>query len=981
MAKLKFKNPKTGLWEEAGGSLQNLKDGEKTSLYMDNTNEVTTPAGGTTLNPNPTPSTTSPTATGTGSFAIGSGTKATGDVSVAEGILNEASGKASHAEGAGTKAGGNTSHAEGFYTEAAGDYSYAGNYGTVAQGKKSHAEGGQTKAIGDCTHAEGDSTTAQGTGSHAEGAYTFANGKYSHAEGCGNNFEGADQKLIAGGTGAHAEGFITKAMGDYSHAEGYGTVAAGTASHAGGFVNKTSAPYSAVIGKYGEILGADDTRLFVVGNGTSETNRSNAFEVYADGTGYLNKKKILVEGDAGGGGDVTAAGNNTFTGTNTFKNESSFEGKVNIDDGITLAPKNVDTENTLSISVDENEGRIAAIRTLTTGGTVPKDISFVGSTLKDIGVPVANTDAANKKYVDDEVDKVPSTIMFDYDYSTQSLTATINGVNADSTAIQSLLTNGKAVISCRVKKYDSQGETVTSANIVSANYFDYLIDKGQESLFVDFDDFTINVKSFQYEEKTPEAKLNIENGTGAGSLNMKNTASVTESNDGGEEYTPQTSTTSPKSTGTGAFATGSGTHAEGDVSTAEGILTHAGYTRTDGTRSIGAHAEGEGTYAKSSASHAEGYHTQALASNSHTEGFFTTVNSAGWSGHAEGRENVVNSRAGHAEGYKNTIEVNAEDSHVEGQYNTLSGVAAHAEGQNNTVSGIAAHVEGSKSSATGNYSHAEGQSSQAQGLTSHAEGNSTKATANYTHAEGDRTEASGSAGHAEGVLTFGKYRSHAEGEGTTAGAIVGDVVDGVTVTASNISNYRAAHAEGLRSKALAVGSHAEGRDTIANGQFAHAEGAGSQASGTASHAGGTSTIAQWDNSTVVGKYNKTTNLSNASSEPLFIVGNGTSASARKNALEVFTDGTAYVDGKKILVDGDAGGGSATIGNVTATATSIDSSKPATATATTSGNDISFAFGIPKGDPGNDYVLTDADKSEIAALVLAQIPNGDEVAYG
>lgn len=35
----------------------------------------------------------------------------------------------------------------------------------------------------------------------------------------------------------------------------------------------------------------------------------------------------------------------------------------------------------------------------------------------------------------------------------------------------------------------------------------------------------------------------------------------------------------------------------------------------------------------------------------------------------------------------------------------------------------------------------------------------------------------------------------------------------------------------------------------------------------------------------------------------------------------------------------------------------------------------------KGDPGSDYVLTDADKSEIAALVLAQIPDGDEAAYG
>ena len=34
-----------------------------------------------------------------------------------------------------------------------------------------------------------------------------------------------------------------------------------------------------------------------------------------------------------------------------------------------------------------------------------------------------------------------------------------------------------------------------------------------------------------------------------------------------------------------------------------------------------------------------------------------------------------------------------------------------------------------------------------------------------------------------------------------------------------------------------------------------------------------------------------------------------------------------------------------------------------------------------GAPGADYVLTSADKSEIAAMVLAEIPNGDEVTYG
>lgn len=386
MAKLKFKNPKTGLWEEVSGSLQNLKDGEKTSLYMDNTNEVTTPAGGTTLNPNPTPSTTSPTATGTGSFAIGSGTKATGDVSVAEGILNEASGKASHAEGAGTKAGGNTSHAEGFYTEAAGDYSYAGNYGTVAQGKKSHAEGGQTKAIGDCTHAEGLSTTAKAKAAHAEGSGSIAAGEGSHAEGAisqngtpttasgkGAHAEGIG--TTASGDDSHSEGGVTTASGLHSHAEGYGTVAAGTASHAGGFVNKTSAPYSAVIGKYGEILGADDTRLFVVGNGTSETNRSNAFEVYADGTGYLNKKKILVEGDAGGGGDVTTAGDNYFTGAN------SFSEIVDLDGGITVGTTGIECNGPISL----------------------KAIQATARYIDGLVTPTSDDHAANKKYVDDKV--------------------------------------------------------------------------------------------------------------------------------------------------------------------------------------------------------------------------------------------------------------------------------------------------------------------------------------------------------------------------------------------------------------------------------------------------------------------------------------------------------------------------------------------------------------------------------------------------
>lgn len=368
MAKLKFKNPKTGLWEEVSGSLQNLKDGEKASLYMDNTNEVTTPAGGTTLHPELTPSTTSPTATGTGSFAIGSGTKATGDVSVAEGILNEASGKASHAEGAGTKAGGNTSHTEGFYTETVGDYSHAENYGTVAQGKKSHAEGGQTKAIGEASHAEGIGTTASGYNSHSEGG-------------------------------------ITTASGTHSHAEGYGTIADGLASHAGGYVNETHADFSTVIGKYGEVIPKNDNRLFVIGNGTSETNRSNAFEVYADGKGYLNKKRILVEGDAGGGGDVTTAGNNVFTGTNEFWEPTTFISEITIG-----SPDNIHfTPDSALI-----------------GGQA----TFTGPVYVE-WTPDSDTSAVNKKYVDD--------------HAIKNVTATATSIDSSKPATATATTSGNDI--------------------------------------------------------------------------------------------------------------------------------------------------------------------------------------------------------------------------------------------------------------------------------------------------------------------------------------------------------------------------------------------------------------------------------------------------------------------------------------------------------------------------------------------------------
>ena len=110
-----------------------------------------------------------------------------------------------------------------------------------------------------------------GNGATAEGYGNTVSGDYSHAEGSGNT---------ASSYHAHAEGSTNTASAPQAHAEGYGTTASGAHSHAGG--NGTVAGYAdqTAIGKFND---NKSTTLFEVGNGADSSNKSNAFEVYANG--------------------------------------------------------------------------------------------------------------------------------------------------------------------------------------------------------------------------------------------------------------------------------------------------------------------------------------------------------------------------------------------------------------------------------------------------------------------------------------------------------------------------------------------------------------------------------------------------------------------------------------------------------------------------------------------------------------------------
>lgn len=145
-----------------------------------------------------------------------------------------------------------------------------------AVGYRSHAEGALTKAIEAFSHAEGHNTTASGQQSHAEGYGSTASGVQSHAEGCSST---------ASGDKSHAEGWSTTASGEQSHAEGNLSIASAAQAHAEGMYTLAYYDNQHVEGKYNI---PDSAFAHIIGNGTDQSHRSNAFAVDWEGKIYTH---------------------------------------------------------------------------------------------------------------------------------------------------------------------------------------------------------------------------------------------------------------------------------------------------------------------------------------------------------------------------------------------------------------------------------------------------------------------------------------------------------------------------------------------------------------------------------------------------------------------------------------------------------------------------------------------------------------------
>jgi hypothetical protein len=225
-------------------------------------------------------------ASGSLSTVWGQNTEAAGTWSTAWGSFTEASGFHSTAWGLDTKASGLRSTAWGQNTEASADLSTAWGRDTEASGilaaawgDESVASGAWSTAWGDKNVASGNESTAWGSGSEASAILSTAWGSNTIASGILSTAWGEDTE---------ASGSRSTAWGDETLASGWRSTAWGISTEAPSYVETALGRYATTYTPISERFWKFGDRLFVIGNGTSSSNRNDALVLLKNGNLGLN---------------------------------------------------------------------------------------------------------------------------------------------------------------------------------------------------------------------------------------------------------------------------------------------------------------------------------------------------------------------------------------------------------------------------------------------------------------------------------------------------------------------------------------------------------------------------------------------------------------------------------------------------------------------------------------------------------------------
>lgn len=188
-----------------------------------------------------------------------------------------------------------------------------------ASGYHSGVFGANNTASAPYSGAFGISNTVSGNSGFVEGASNIVSGANAHGEGANNKAEGSC---------SHTEGVSNEAGGPYSHTEGAGGKAGGMASHTEGGGSIAGGDFQHVQGKY-NIEDTEGTYAHIVGNGGSDTERSNAHTLDWNGNAWfagditngngvsLDSLKTMLDDISGTAAEVTAM---TYEETMTILN-------------------------------------------------------------------------------------------------------------------------------------------------------------------------------------------------------------------------------------------------------------------------------------------------------------------------------------------------------------------------------------------------------------------------------------------------------------------------------------------------------------------------------------------------------------------------------------------------------------------------------------------------------------------------------------
>lgn len=225
---------------------------------------------------------------------------------------------------------------------------------------------------------------------------------------------------------AHAEGYQTKAINNYSHAEGIGTIA----GHGTGVPSEGIA--QTAVGMYNTV---NPYLFFIVGNGTAANARSNAFEVYKDGHATVQKmgttdNSVVIKSELDKKQNdlkITLDSSNhniqLSSSYNTFLLNKGTLGSVG---NINFSPSGNQQINYCKYICNEAVGQSGSTM-ITLGDGKVSFTNYAGNEtirLTNVATPVDNTDAVNKKYVDDIKAELLEAIThpYTYDETTKELT-------------------------------------------------------------------------------------------------------------------------------------------------------------------------------------------------------------------------------------------------------------------------------------------------------------------------------------------------------------------------------------------------------------------------------------------------------------------------------------------------------------------------------------------------------------------------------